>query len=238
MFDSNSTIDIRPNKLQAKKLNSFSSGFTLMEVMVSVTIFAFAITLMMSLFNYTLKIYRRVEAQRQVSQAVRTTMEFIVKEVRNGRVDYGISNGLTIDTPIDPTNCPAPASLSANTYSTSAATVGHLALVNVEGERECIYWQHDPDPTQQDAANNNNLWLKKEGAAAAAQLNAPNVKLKDLRFYVKPLHDPYTDSPSLSEKEPSVTIVAQVSVLLSTGERRTVPYQTSVSTYIYDIPSQ
>ncbi len=231
MFDSNSTIDIRPNKLPAKQLNSSSSGFTLMEVMVSVTIFAFAITLMMSLFNYTLKIYRRVEAQRQVSQSVRTTMEFLVKEIRNGKVDYSVQDGALVTTPLAPCNgpglttSPTQSNLGQDSYS---AVSSSLALVNVDGERECVYWD----------STSKNLFLKKEGVASVAQLNPPAVALDLLKLYIRPLRDPFMDSPNLVEKEPVVTIVAQVTVRLPTGEVRTVPYQTSVSTYIYDIPSQ
>lgn len=205
-----------------------------MEVLVSVTIFATVITLMLSMFNYTLRIYRRVEAQRQVSQSVRTTMEFLVKEIRNGQVDYGIVDGLQSDAVVD-ARCPIPV-VGSNTYSTSVTSF--LGLINVEGDRECIYWVHNAGAATQDDANNNNLFLKKQNVSTLSQLNPPNVKIKDLRFYVRPLRDPYMDSPNLVETMPVVTIVAQVSVKLPTGEVRTVPYQTSVSTYIYDIPSQ
>ena len=217
-------------------------GFTLMEVVVSVAIFAGVITMMLSLFNSTLRIYRRIEAQRQVAQSVRTTMEFLVKEIRNGKVDYSVSDGVTVLTPIAPCKAPGLAAsavqgnLGQNSYSVADTTV--LGLVNLEGERECIYWVHDSNPATQDAANNNNLFIKKENALSATQLNPPGVKIKDLRFYVHPLRDPYASTPSLVEQQPSVTIVANVSVKLPTGEIRIVPYQTSVSTYAYDIPTE
>jgi prepilin-type N-terminal cleavage/methylation domain-containing protein len=221
---------------------STRSGFTLMEVLVSVTIFATVITMMLSMFNYTLRIYRRVEAQRQVSQSVRTTMEYLVKEIRNGQVDYGIVDGISQDTVVH-ANCRIP-TLGADTYTASnvqaigGRNIVSLGLINVEGERECIYWDNNPDPSLQDAATNNNLYIKKQMLSAVSQLNPSNVKIKYLRLYVRPLRDPFMDSPNLVETMPAVTIVAQVSVTLPTGEVRTVPYQTSVSTYIYDIPSQ
>lgn len=227
--DSYTSVDTPKNRRSAT-----DSGFTLMEVVVSVTIFAVVITLMLSLFNYTLNIYRRVEAQRQVSQSVRTTMEFLVKEIRNGKVDYGVIDGVQADTSVD-AHCPIP-TIGGNTYSVS--NTSYLGLINVDGERECIYWVHDPNPALQDDPNNNNLYIKKLGVTAVSQLNPPNVKLYDLRFYVRPLRDPYMDSPNLIEQQPVVTIAAKVSIKLPTGEIRTVPYQTSVSTYIYDIPSQ
>lgn len=231
MINSKIKSKIFTNKLHARKLGSLNSGFTLMEVMVSVTIFAFAITLMMSLFNYTLKIYRRVEAQRQVSQSVRTTMEFLVKEIRNGKVDYSVQDGALVTTPLAPCNgpglttTPTQSNFGQDSYSVLSSS---LALTNIDGERECVYWD----------SISKNLFLKKEGVASVAQLNPPAVTLDMFKLYVRPLRDPFMDSPNLVEKEPVVTIVAQVTVRLPTGEVRTVPYQTSVSTYIYDIPSQ
>ena len=214
-----------------------SSGFTLMEIIVSMTIFATVITMVLSMFTYTLKLYRREEAQRQVSQSVRTVMEFLVKEIRNGQVDYGIVNGVTIDTLVD-AHCPRPSSINADTYSVSSTD--HLGIINVIGERECIYWVHDSDPTKQNDPTNNNLFIKKQNVGVVSQLNTSNVKLTDLRFYVSPLRDPYTvpGGSGLVEQEPLVTIMAKVSVTLPTGETRVVSYQTTVSTYAYDIPSQ
>lgn len=234
-------LHLGAQKLSARKLKSSAAGFTLMEVVVSVTIFAGVITLMLSMFNYTLRIYRRVEAQRQVAQSVRTTMEFLVKEIRNGTVDYSVSDGATVQQSVSP--CTAPggipnglqANLGQNTYST--ANTAQVGLINLDGERECVYWVHDTDPLKQEDAANNNLMIKKEGGVAA-QLNPPAVKFKDIRFYVHPLRDPYTITPNLVEVQPVVTIVALVSVRLPTGETRVVPYQTSVSTYAYDIPTE
>ncbi len=213
-------------------------GFTLMEVMVSMTIFATTVTLILSMFNYTLRLYRREEAQRQVSQSVRTIMEFIVKEIRNGQVDYGIVNGVTVDPVEVDSHCKKPISIDADTYFQNSTD--HLGIINVVGERECIYWVHDPDPTKQTDPANNNLFIKKLNVNVVSQLNTANVKLLDFRFYVSPLRDPYTvpSRSELVEQEPLVTIVAKVSVTLPTGEVRTVPYQTTVSTYAYDIPSQ
>ena len=227
-------------KTDNKLFSTLDKGFTLMEVLVSVTIFATSVTLMLTLFNYNLKLYRRIEAQRQVSQSVRTTMEFLVKEIRNGTVDYSVQDGLTVINPITPctgpniSTSPVQSDLGGNSYS---ATSTYLALTNIDNERECIYWEHDGTLGDEDVANNN-IRLRKANLATIGRLNPVNVKIKDLRFYIKPLRDPYTATGGLVEQQPSVTIVAIVSVRLPTGELRVVPYQTSVATYAYDIPSQ
>lgn len=203
-------------------------GFTLMEVVVSVSIFAGTITVMLSLFNTTLQIYRKVEAQRQVAQSVRTSMEFLVKEIRNGQVDYNVRDGLTITTPVSGCDTKQPAVLGDNSY---LQTEDRIQLINVDGERECVY------------LSGTNLLVRKDGQTTASQLNPPNVALNMFKLYIRPRRDPYTDSTGgfgtpLVETQPAVTILAIASVTLPTGEVRTIPYQTSVTTYLYDIPSQ
>lgn len=210
-----------------------NSGFTLMEIMVATSIFAGVLTMMLVLFNYTLRIYRRTEALRQISQTVRSTAEFLAKEIRNGKIDYGIKDGQFLDTPLPPWSCPsAPGSngvpSGAPTYG-SGAGADRVALYNIDGERECIY------------LDGTNLMLEKQ-YLTAERLNPINVKLDMLKFFVRPQKDPYTDLPvatqSLVEVQPMVTILMQMSVTLPTKETKTVQYQTSVSTNIYNIPNQ
>jgi prepilin-type N-terminal cleavage/methylation domain-containing protein len=69
-------------KLQAQQ------GFTLMEIVVSTTIFAVVLTMTLAIFNYALKINRRTEALRQTTQGMRNFTEFLVKEIRNGKIEY------------------------------------------------------------------------------------------------------------------------------------------------------
>lgn len=95
-------------------------GFTIMEIVVATTIFASALTIMMALFNYTLQINRRVDAQRQSAQGTRNFMEFLVREIRNGKIDY-----VTTFSKCQPAY-----------YSTENNA---LAVLNRAGEPECFY---------------------------------------------------------------------------------------------------
>lgn len=87
---------------------------------MATTIFAVSITIMMVLFNYTLQINRRVDAQRQSAQGTRNFAEFLVREIRNGRIDYATTF----------TSCsPNYASLQNNA----------VAVINRAGEAECFF---------------------------------------------------------------------------------------------------
>ncbi len=195
-----------------KRLRTQSQyGFTLMEIVVSTTIFATVLTLMLSLFNYTLKINRRTEALRQVTQGMRNFSEFLVKEVRNGTIDYS-------DT----------IAQCSGTYSSPKGYTSFLKVVNPSGENECFVWT---------GATEQNLYLYKNGIAVQT-LNPTNFKVDDARFYVRPVCDPNTECDPNTGKypaiQPFVTIMMKFRVRLPSGEERIIPYQTTISTDQYD----
>lgn len=189
------------------------SGFTLMEIVVSTTIFAAVLTLMLSLFNYTLKINRRTEALRQVTQGMRNFTEYLVKEVRNGQIDYSDAIG----------QC-------SGDYSSPTGYTTFLKIVNVNGENECFVWSGSEDQL---------LYLYKNGVPVQT-LNPANFKVDLAQFYVRPTCDPQTECAhtrggAYPAIQPSVTLMMRFKVILPTGEERTIPYQTTISTDQYDV---
>lgn len=231
-------------------------GFTVTELVVSVSIFAVTITLMMVLFDNTLKIQRKTEALRQASQGMRNFIEFFVKEVRNGKIDYGVSGGVSLLSTQAP--CPNPSSLGSNTFGQSAfgAVEGsgptvfqaetRLPLVNLFNEQECLFWAKDvglgglAPVVSSDVTNGlaKHLALAKNGVSGYEKLNPNNMTIDYLRFYIRPLCDPYSSSCAggLPMVQPFVTIVMRFVVTLSTGEKVIVPYQTTITTDDYAIP--
>jgi prepilin-type N-terminal cleavage/methylation domain-containing protein len=100
--------------------NSGQQGFTIMEIVVATTIFATVVTIMMVLFNYTLQINRRVDALRQSAQGTRNFIEFLVREIRNGKIDY-----------VTTYNDCQPDYFSNDNNA--------IAIVNRAGEQECFF---------------------------------------------------------------------------------------------------
>lgn len=191
-----------------------------MEIMVATSIFSGTLLMILVLFNLTLRINRKVEALRQVSQATRNFTEFVVREIRNGTIDYTGT--------IDPANCPA------NTPVYSQAGSKFLALVNHNGDRECFFLPADGSP------NLKVTRLTVTGQVVAEQVNPANITIDPakFKFYVRPTGSPHiAGGGGYPGVQPFVTLVMNVAVQITPLEPVfNLPYQTTVSTDDYTVP--
>jgi prepilin-type N-terminal cleavage/methylation domain-containing protein len=222
--------------------HKYQKGFTLMEIVVATTIFAIVVTSLLSLFNYTLKINRKSEALRQAAQGMRNFVEFLVKEVRNGQIDYYVS-GANLVNNLGP--CQHPGAVGQNTYGTQE---NRLGIINTDNVQECFYFGDSSgnylgnnifdavSPT-----DNDTLVLEKAGITDKQILNPSNFRIDKLMFVIRPQCDPYTQTcpgNSYPKIQPFVTILMKFTAQLPTGEVVPVYYQTSVSSQKYDIPNK
>ncbi len=230
-----------------KQIKNNNHGFTLMEIVVSTTIFVVVFMALLSLFNYTLKINRRSEALRQATQGMRSFAENLVKEIRGGQLDYYVINGTQTVPAISATSpCRPPTSVGENTY---ANVSNWLGIINTDGVQECIYYGKtngsyvdlpvgSTPVTFSSSTGGSTLVLEKDGVSGIQILNPPNFKIENLMFIVRPAKDPYTLSGGLAKASPAVAIFIKFMTSLPTGEQVPIYYQTSVSTSQYDIPNQ
>ena len=187
-----------------------------MEIVVATAIFAGTVTLMLDLFTSALRINRRVQGLRQVAQGTRNFTDTLTREIRNGRVDYNSFNN----------NC------LSNNYS-STANQG-LGLINFAGEEICFYYVNTTQQPQQ-------LILSKRVGSSIIQetINPSNFRIKPdtFRFIVRPTRDPA--AAPYDGIQPMVTIFAEFEVTINSKEPPVlIPYQTTISTDVYDIPHQ
>ncbi len=239
-----------------KTILSEQNGFTLMEIMVATVIFAMVTVSLLSLFNYVLKINRRGEALRQASQDSRDFVEFLVKEIRNGQIDYYVYNGF-YGSFINGDNskpCGPPTTPGNPVVSTDNPTYwpksNWLGIINTDNVQECFYYAKADGITYVDtvgsnpstfnsAGGGNALVLEKQGITSVQKLNPPNSRIDNLMFLIRPLTDPYTTTTpgGLAKIQPSVVIIIKFVVQLPTGEQVPIYYQTAVSENKYDIPN-
>jgi GxxExxY protein len=235
---------------------SAEKGFTLMEIMVASTIFVIVAVALLSLFNYVLKINRRADALRQASQSTRNFVESLVKEIRNGQVDYfvngdqfygnNINHGIP-QAPCHPPGNPGDAVTNVPTYQTKSNWLG---IINTDNVEECFYYAKADGHTYVDgigtsptvfssAGGGVNLAMEKDGVSAVQTLNPPNARVDNLVFLVTPQNDPYSKvSGSLPKIQPAVEMIIKFVVQLPTGEQVLMYYQTAVSENKYDIPNK
>ena len=230
-----------------------SAGFTLMEIMVATTVFAIVSVSLLGLFNYVIKINRRGEALRQASQGMRSFVEFLVKEVRNGSIDYYVVNGKYAPSFNGSSPC-VPGGTAGNTVSPAAIKTyfvkdNKLGIVNTDNLEECFYLGKSDGSyvdtvggqplTFATTTGNLTLSMQKSGVALPQVLTPPNISVQRLMFFTRPICDPYSScadyAGALPHIQPSVGIVIQFLAKLPTGEQVPIYYQTFVSSNQYDV---
>lgn len=135
----------------------------MIEAVVATSVFAFFITSILGVYMSTLRLDSRTRAQRAVTDNARFIMEFLAKEVRNGRIDYDASgcNGTSNDT--------------------------DLCIINQSNEAEHIYVENVGDLN---GGRGTNLVIEK--GAGTSNLNSSSVTVTKLKFLVSPSSDPFT----------------------------------------------
>ncbi|HAG27629.1 TPA: hypothetical protein DCG61_02515 [Patescibacteria group bacterium] len=186
-------------------------GFTLMEIIVATAIFVTVVSSILALFNYVLKINRQFQAVRQVAQGTRNFTEVLSREIRNGRIDYSQPNG---------TPC------AASNYEVEKSQ--SLSIETYTGEVTCLYL---------DEAGI--MYLTRstpDGASIPQTVNPPNFTInpETFRFVVRPDQSPLVNNQGV---QPFVTILAEFEVFKGMPDEQIIPYQTTISSDVYDIPS-
>jgi hypothetical protein len=216
--------------LRSKK----QTGFTLIEAIVATALFAFVVTSVLGVYMSVLRLDTRTRALRAVADDGRFIMDFLAKEIRNGRIAYeDYTNNLTCKT-----SCGA-------TYSPT-----DLYIVNQNDEHERIYFydrtagavetNHSCNPS----GNICDLYLTKGAGAGqinpctgvvmpagTTQLNSCNVKVTQLRIYTLPIGDPF--GGTTYNFQPHVVISLELTAKYNDRDSVKVDLQSTFSTLYY-----
>ncbi len=176
-----------------------SRGFTLMELLVVLTIFSMVVTTATDIFLLTNRSQRKIFGLERTQADARYTLEAIAREVRTGSIDYAY-------------------------YAGRAAPLGvpdaELALIDSTNAPIKFKVSDASNETLCADANSRPCLLVTVGAASPAAITPKNVAVRTAKFYVSPTSDPMTyDTTSgtyASNVQPHVTIVL---VLESRGDR-------------------
>ncbi len=188
-------------------------GFTIVELLVVLTIFSFsAVAISATYINFT-RIHRQVANAETLNTELRYVSELIVRAVRNNRVDYSTN-------PI-----PSPQS--------------HLSLLN-SSNLQIAFSRRDASDAACTGLNvmDGCLAMFIEGRTATwTPFSGKNVDILQFRVYVTPTADPFTPlgyGVYANNMQPVVTVFMQARYnAVNPRERATISMQTSSASRIY-----
>lgn len=150
----------------SKFKNKRQSGFTLIEMLVTLAIFSTALIIISNIFVLAGRAQSKSAEIEKVHSGARLAMESMVREVRAGKINYDYyTNGVI-----------------------SREGVSELALLDQSG-RSVIFFSGSCD----DDILRNCLKINVDGQEA--DVTGVDSKLVDLAFYIQPLSDPFMSLP-------------------------------------------
>ena len=196
-------------------------GFTLIEAIVSTALFAFVVSSMIGVYIAVLRLDTRTRAQRVVANDARFIMDYLAREIRNGRIDYAsYPNQLTCEF-----SCGNPAYQPTDLY-----------LINQNNEAERIdFWNSTTNAVMSrfdcSAADCDIRITKPSGTT---KLNSDNVRVTMLKIYTTPWGDPFAPCPPCDyNQQPNVTVMLQLISNTSPRDMVKINLDSTFSTLYY-----
>lgn len=167
-----------------------SSGFTLMEMLVALTIFSTLVVAATGIFLLASRTQRKVFDLESMQASARYTMEAMVREIRTGTLD--LDHYAARDLPI-------------------ATPDAELALIDSEGERIRFFESGENHGGYCMNDDSRPCLLVTVGGGPPAPISPKGIKVRSVSFYISPEVDPFGFDPAsgsyLSDIQPSVTIL-------------------------------
>lgn len=187
------------------KLNkNKKKGFTLIEVMVSVTLFAVIVLSISGIFKLAIDAQRNAIAAQNVQESLKYFLEVIAKEIRMAQKDGGKCFGS------DPNNI----------FSVSQGEVGDiLSFKNYYGECVQYYLLENGNSTRFQIARKIPL-----GVPKADFISPAKIKINDLKFIL---------SAASSSTQPRVTINLRATAVDDKLSESSMTIQTSLTSRYY-----
>jgi len=197
------------NEIKVQRL-----GFTLMEMLVAVTIFSLAITAAVTIFVISNQAQKRSGSLEKIDQQIKYLLEFFTNSLKESEIDYSVVN--TNPYPLSPTQYFN--FLSGNqeyvSWRLASASSTHVWQQCKRVDRYCL--ANDPESD----------WF---------DLHSRDLDLTALSIAAKPLVSPWEINPEtgvyLSNEQPYFTLVLLVKKLNS--QDPVTVWQTTVASRLY-----
>lgn len=216
------------------------SGFTLIEVLISLTIFVIFVTTMSSTYLYIARSQREANSIRAMYSDLRYVMTLVGDEARAKTIDYACYPSRNLAGSFSP---------KCNDVRASAGSIDYLALIDRSSTNRTIFKiAEDGEGTKQLQVYKENktydvngleTWVADEGYTGGYQpIELDNIKLEGFKFEIAPLADPF-DPDNVAcgpvQFQPSVTVNASISGSNPEVTNFHLDIQTSLSSRVYNL---
>ncbi len=126
--------------------NKSKSGFTLIELLVAMTLFVFLAVSAVQIFFYVLHVQRDINTQKKLQDETRFLIERVVKEYRNGTIDfpeYYILDAVGSQEYADYVDLPPDGSVSAYVGSSGDSIDNELYIIYPSGDERTVFFLGD-----------------------------------------------------------------------------------------------
>ena len=194
------------------KKNFSQKGFTLVELLIAMTIFVSFVGILIGSYTSIIKGQREADEYRIMYSESRKIFETIVQELRDGMVDYKKYN--------------------ANNSGGVIGGLDTLYVVSKDASMQSSIVYADGVVSIQKGK------FEEIDISESVNLNSPDlVKVTDFKFYVSPSVDPYDDENVYNDKNqlhPKVTVYGKFVREFGNGKEYSMELQTTVSSRIYN----
>ncbi len=214
-------------------------GFTLIEILIAITIFSLLMITISSSYLNVARAQREANAIREMYSQIRYVYSLIGEEARSKTIDYGC--------PRNPGEVSASESETCNSNKLQlAASDSYLALINRDATERTVFIIEDDE-----TGENKILSFKKEAKGTDDEVWRPSpgfetgfveIEMKDLNinsmsFSKSPLNDPY-DPKNIGcgtvQFQPSVTVYSSIESESETVSDFSLDLQTTFSSRVYN----
>lgn len=189
-------------------------GFTLMEMLVSVTIFSLAMTAIAAIFVVSTQAQKRAGSLEKIDQQVKYLLEFFVNSVKQAEIDYSVLNN-------------NPVILSANQYfNFLTTTYQYTSWRTIEVGTTHVLQQ---------CKRMDRYCLTNDPAGDWSDLHSRDLDLPVVTLIVNPLLSPWQTNPDtggyLSDQQPLITLVLSAKTVKAGSAPMT--WQTTIASRLY-----
>jgi len=233
-----------------KKILKIQKGFTLIEVLVALTIFIIFITNISSSYLYIAKSQREANLIREIYSDTRYVFNLIADEARAKTIDYACYTPL----PLEEDEGPSITSKRISNPCSSLLLIpedSYLALIDANQVNRTIFKVQENTETGYKTIKlykenyTGGTWVPDDGYTISGtdedgfkEITLRNIKVNGLSFEISPLGDPF-DPDNVAcgpvQFQPLVSIYANIQSIREDFSRFKLNLQTSVSSRVYNL---